>query len=177
MWRSIRSMCAGCWPRLPADMRSSNRKRMESARWQSSLSTRISTEVAKLFSLRIPLGCLSRKGPVEAAGLAEAAELEAARVGQVAAEQAAKGALEARAVLVGRVALAEQAAKAVPVAREQQEEPAEARPGVPAAGRPRISTIRIRFIRNRGPSFRNSRHRRQQISRFSRRLLTEPAGS
>src|SRR5580704_9907896 len=76
---------------------------------------------------------------------------------------------------------AELVAKAAPAAREQQEGLAEglaeAQPGVLAAGRPRIPTTQIRFIRNRGPSFRNSRHRRQQISRFLPRLLTEPAGS
>lgn len=80
-----------------------------------------------MFSLRILLGCLSRKSLAEAV-----VELVVARVGPVAAGPAAKAALEAQAVLVERAALAEQAAKVVPVARERQEGLAEARPDVPA---------------------------------------------
>jgi hypothetical protein len=120
-------------------MCSSNRKMMESARWQSSPSKRICTEGAKLFSLRILPERSSRNDLVAAAGLAEAAELVAARAGPEAAEQVAKAVLEGLAVPVERVAQVEQVeqvAKAVPAAREQQEGLAEARLGVLAAGRP-----------------------------------------
>ena len=117
-------------------MRSSNRKMMESARSRSCLLRRGFTEEAKLFSLRILPERSSRNGLVEAAGLAEAAELVVAREAPVAAEQVAKAVLEGLAVPVERVAQVEQVAKAVPAAREQQEELAEGPPGVLAAGRP-----------------------------------------
>src|SRR5271156_6578447 len=126
MWRSIRSMCAVCLLRLPVECRNYNLKRRGSARWQSDPRGRSFSEEAEWFSLRTLLGCLSLKS--QAAG---EAGLAAARVGQVAAEQVAKAALEARAVQVERVARAEQAAKAAPEPRAGL---AEARPGVLAAG-------------------------------------------
>ena len=89
-----------------------------------------------MFSLRILPERSSRNDLVAAAGLAEAAELVAARAGPVAAEQVAKAVLEGLAVPVERVAQVEQVAKAVPAALEQQEGLAEARLGVLAAGRP-----------------------------------------